>query len=173
MQGFEKLLQMESFIRNGAPGFSGDGGAATNAQLNLPYGVAADASGDIFISDLNNGRIREVQASGIITTVAGSANRGFAGDGGPAVSAQMVSPYRVAVDGAGNLLIADGSNQRVRKVTATGTISTVAGNGTAGFSGDGGPPTSAELSFPWDVGVDSLGRVYIADNNNQRIRVIH
>src|SRR3989442_10483444 len=87
----------------GTPGFSGDGGPAVTAQLNLPYGVAIDGSGNVLISELNNGRIRKVSTSGIISTVAGSANRGFAGDGGPATSAQMVSPYRVAVDEAGNL----------------------------------------------------------------------
>jgi trimeric autotransporter adhesin len=157
----------------GTPGFSGDGGPATSAQLNLPYGVAIDGSGNILISDLNNGRIRQVNTSGIISTVAGSATRGFAGDGGPATSAQMVSPFRVAVDEGGNLLIADGSNQRVRKVTTAGIITTVAGNGTAGFSGDGGIATSAQLNTPYGVSLDAGGNLFVADLNNNRVRTVN
>ena len=109
-------------------------------------------SGNFLISDLNNGRIRKVSGTGVISTVAGSATRGFAGDGGLATSAQMVSPYRVAVDEGDNLLIADGSNHRIRKVNTAGIISTVAGIGTAGFSGDGGAATSAQLNTPYGAG---------------------
>jgi sugar lactone lactonase YvrE len=156
----------------GTPGFSGDGGSAISAQLNQPYGVAIDPSGNIFISDLNNGRVRKVDPAGNISTVAGSANRGFAGDGGPATSAQMVSPYRVAVDEAGNLLIADGSNQRVRKVTTAGIITTVAGNGTAGFNGDGALATNAQLNAPYAVALDARGNLLVADLNNNRVRTI-
>src|SRR5262249_5919190 len=157
----------------GTPGFSGDGGPAAGAQLNLPYGVAIDRSNNILISDLNNGRVRRVNTSGIISTGAGSASRGFARDGGPATSAQMVSPYRVAVDEGGNLLIADGSNQRVRKVTMAGIITTVAGNGTVGFSGDRGTATNAQLNLPYGVALDEGGNLFVADLNNNRVRTVN
>jgi sugar lactone lactonase YvrE len=157
---------------NGTSGFSGDGGPALSAQFSLPYGIAIDASGNILISDLNNGRIRKVDPSGTITTVAGSATRGFAGDGGPATSAQIVSPFRVAVDEAGNLLIADGSNHRVRKVTTDGIIRTAAGNGVAGFSGDGGAATNSQLNLPYGVALDAGGNLLIAELNNNRVRTV-
>ena len=163
---------IHTFAGNGTAGFSGDGGPGTSAQLNLPYGVAVDSAGNVLVSELNNGRVRRVNTSGIISTVAGSATRGFAGDGGPATSAQMVSPYRVAIDEAGNILIADGSNQRVRKVTTAGIISTVAGNGTAGFSGDGGLATNAQLNAPYGVTLDANGNLLIADLNNNRVRIV-
>src|SRR5262249_39957012 len=115
-------------------------------------------------------RIRKVNGSGIIVTVAGGATRGFAGDGGPATSAQMVSPYRVAVDEGGNLLIADGSNNRLRKVTTAGIISNVAGKGTAGFNGDGGTATNAQLNLPYGVALDAGGNLFVADLNNNRVR---
>jgi sugar lactone lactonase YvrE len=165
--------KINTIAGNGTAGFSGDGGPAIGAQLFLPYGVAIDSSGGVLISDLNNGRIRRVDTSGNINTVAGSAVRGFAGDGGAATSAQMVSPYRVAVDEGGNLLIADGGNQRVRKVSTAGIISTVAGNGTAGFSGDGGPATSAQLNLPYGVALDAAGNLFIAEQNNNRVRVVN
>ena len=158
---------------NGTPGFSGDGGPAVAAQLNLPYGVAIDSSGNVLISDLNNGRIRLVNTSGIINTVAGSASRGFTGDGGPATNAQMVSPYRVAFDEGGNFLIADGSNHRVRKVSTAGTITTMAGNGVAGFSGDGGSATNAQLNLPYGLAFDAAGNLLIAELNNNRVRIVN
>src|SRR5437667_1779384 len=124
---------------NGSRGFSGDNGLALSAQLNYVHGVAADSAGNVFIADTNNNRIRKVTPAGFITTVAGTGTWGSGGDGGPAVSSQLSGPRGVAVDQAGNLFIADTGNNEIRMVTAAGVISTVAGNGTAGFSGDGGP----------------------------------
>ena len=155
---------------NGTRGFSGDGGPATSASLALPHGVAVDAAGNLFIADQGNQRIRKVDPAGIITTVAGNGTRGFSGDGGPATSASLAIPRRVAVDAAGNLFIADQVNQRIRKVDAAGIITTVAGNGTRGFSGDGGSATSASLANPMGVAVDASDNLYIADSGNSRIR---
>jgi len=157
---------------NGTEGFSGDGGAATGAELNNPDGIAVDSAGDIYIADSGNNRIRVVSASaGTITTVAGNGMIGFSGDGGAATSAELHSPNGVTLDGAGNLYIADSGNNRIRMVSA-GTISTIAGTGTAGFSGDGGAATSAELDNPDTVAVDAAGNLYIADTLNNRIRMV-
>jgi len=157
---------------NAAQRYSGDGGPATSASLFLPHGVAVDSSGNLYIADQYNNRIRKVSAGGIITTVAGNGAKAFSGDGGPAANASLAAPVGVAVDGSGNLYIADWGNNRLRKVSAAGTITTVAGNGIAGFSGDGGPATSASLSWPEGVGVDAAGNLYIADSNNERIRKV-
>jgi sugar lactone lactonase YvrE len=156
----------------GTQNYGGDGGAATSAQLHMPWGIALDAAGNLFIADSGNHRIRKVTPSGIISTVAGTGQYGYSGDGGPAVSAQISEPWGMAVDGAGNLYFADTRNHRVRKVTAEGIISTVAGIGTAGWRGDGGPPTLAELDNPSAVAVDAAGNLYIADMNNHRIRKV-
>jgi sugar lactone lactonase YvrE len=158
---------------NGTEGYSGDGGPATSAELRAPYGVAVDNAGNLFIADLGNNRIRMVTAAGTITTVAGNGTNGYSGDGGPATSAELSIPWGVAVDGAGNLFIADWGNQRIRKVNTAGTITTVAGNSAQGYSGDGGPATSAELSLPSGVAVDGAGNLFIADTNNQRIRMVN
>src|SRR2546428_362876 len=157
---------------SGAPGLDGDGGLATSAQLRYPSSVAIDTAGNLFIADTSNNRIRRVAAgTGIITTVAGTGNPGFGGDGGPATSAQLNYPSSVAVDTAGDLFITDQSNLRIRRVAAgTGFISTVAGTGTPGFSGDGGPATSAQLNYPTSVAIDTAGNLLIADANNDRIR---
>jgi uncharacterized protein (TIGR03437 family) len=169
---------------NGTRGFSGDGGQATNAQLNLePFDpdfglgdagfVAVDGSGNVFIADSGNGRIRKVSPSGIITTVAGNGPTCCSsGDGGPASSAQLNAPSGVAADNAGNIFIADSSNHRVRKVSPSGIITTVAGNGAPGYSGDGGPATDARLHYPSGVAVDGTGNVFIADSSNHRIRLV-
>jgi sugar lactone lactonase YvrE len=159
---------------NGTPGYSGDDGAATSAELNYPSGVAADSAGNLYIADTNNHRIRKVAANtGTITTVAGNGTLGYSGDGGAATGAELDTPGGVAVDSAGNLYIADTNNHRIRKVAAsTGTITTVAGNGTKSYSGDGGPATNAELHYPDGVDVDSAGNLYIADTNNHRIRKV-
>jgi sugar lactone lactonase YvrE len=158
---------------NGTAGYNGDGVAATSAELNSPTGVAVDGAGNLYIGDKSNNRIRKVTAStGLISTVAGNGTAGYNGDGIAATSAELDSPPRVAVDGAGNLYIADQSNNRVRMVTAsTGLISTVAGNGTAGYNSDGIPATSAELNNPYGVAVDGAGDLYISENN-QRIRKV-
>ena len=157
----------------GTVGFSGDGGPATSAELNDPYGVAVDGSGNLYIADTQNNRVRKVDGSGTITTVAGTGTAGFSGDGGPATSAAALRSPGVAVDGSGNLYIADYANSRVRKVDGSGTITTVAGTGTAGFSGDGGPATSAELDHPVGVAVDGSGNLYIADYDNNVVRKVN
>jgi hypothetical protein len=157
---------------DGTPGFSGDGGPATNASLRVPSGVAVDAAGNLYIVDTGNSRVRKVSPSGTITTVAGSGTYGFSGDGGQATDADLSSPTGVAVDAAGNLYITDQGNQRVRKVSTTGTITTVAGDGTTGFSGDGGPATNASLNLPTGVAVDAAGNLYITDQGNQRVRKV-
>jgi uncharacterized repeat protein (TIGR01451 family) len=149
-------------------GFSGDGGSAVDAALNSPQGVAVDIAGNLYISDQGNQRIRRVTPNGIINTVAGNGTAGFAGDKGPATSAELNSPKGVAVDLAGNLYIADQQNEVIRKVSPAGIITTFAGQGFfPGMSGDGGPATSATLNFPVAVAVDSLGNLFIGDGSYQ------
>jgi sugar lactone lactonase YvrE len=155
---------------NGTAGFSGDGGPATAAQLHFPSGVAVDGAGDLYIADSVNERVRRVSPSGVIATVAGNGTFGFSGDGGPATAAQLGFPNQLAVDGIGNLYITDADNQRVRRVSPSGVISTVAGNGIAGFGGDGGPATAAALHNPSQLAVDTVGNLYIADTVNDRVR---
>ncbi len=157
---------------NGTNNFSGDGGPATSAQMNSPFGVTQDSSGNLYISDSGNNRIRKVTTSGIISTFAGNGASGFSGDGGLAASAQLSGPAGLAVDAAGNLYIADVNNNRIRKVTPAGIISTVAGSSSQGFAGDGGPATSAKLTLPEGVAVDATGNLYIADMFNNRIRMV-
>jgi sugar lactone lactonase YvrE len=161
-----------TFAGTGAQGFSGDGGPATSAQLNLPTGVAVDGQGNVYIVDTNNSRVRKVDPAGTITTFAGSGTQGFSGDGGPATAAQLTVPEDVAVDGQGNVYIVDTYNNRMRKVDPAGTITTFAGSGTQGFSGDGGPATAAQLNLPDGVAVDGRGNVYIPDTNNDRVRKV-
>jgi sugar lactone lactonase YvrE len=149
---------------NGANGFSGDGGPATDASLSGPAGLAVDGSGDLFISDAENNRVRAIGTNGVIATVAGNATNGFFGDGGPATNASLSGPAGLAVDAWGNLFIADSGNRRIRKVDTNGVITTVAGNGDAGFYGDGGPATNAFLESPAAVAVDLFGNLFIADS---------
>jgi len=163
---------INTIVGTGIAGYSGDGGQATAAELNQPYGVALDAVGNLYIPDYNNNVIRMINTSGIITTIAGNGSFGFSGDGGQATAAELNSPKGVTFDAVGNLYIADFYNSRVRKITTTGIISTVAGNGTAGFSGDGGNATSAEIEFPYGVALDAAGSLYIADGSNNRIRKV-
>ena len=158
---------------NGMPGNSGDGGMAVAAGLNNPNGVAVDAVGNLYIADQGNSSVRKVSAAGIIITIAGTGASGYNGDGIPATAAQLYNPYAVAVDRAGNVYISDVDNERIRKVGTTGIITTIAGTGTAGVSGIGGPATAAELSEPIGVAVDSAGNVYIADAWNSRICAIN
>ncbi|HEY0264280.1 MAG TPA: Ig-like domain repeat protein [Granulicella sp.] len=166
--------EVTSVAGSGMQGFAGDGGPATTAELDSPSGVAVDAVGNLYIADTHNHRVRRVDgATGVIATVAGSGVAGFAGDDGAVASARLDVPSGVAVDAAGNLYIADTGNQRVRLVNAaTGVISTIAGNGTQGFGGDGGPASSAELNQPQGVAVSASGDVYIADAGNRRVRVM-
>ena len=157
---------------DGKQGFSGDGGPATSAQIFNSHGIAVDSSGNLYIADTDNHRIRKVSISGIITTVAGKGTEEFSGDGGAATSAGLGNPWGVALDPSGNFYIADAVDCRVRKVSNLGTISTVAGSGTRGFGGDGGPATSAELGYTGGVALDSAGNIYIADVENNRIRKV-
>jgi sugar lactone lactonase YvrE len=156
---------------NSRPGFSGDGGPAVRAQLSSPVGLALDAAGNLYIADSGNHRIRRVAPNGVIVTVAGSGAAGFSGDGGPAASAQFSAPTGVAVDSGGNLYIADTGNHRVRKVTPDGIVTTVAGNGTATFSGDGGAAVNAQLSAA-GIALDKADNLFIADTQNLRIRKV-
>ncbi|PYT29167.1 MAG: hypothetical protein DMG57_12600 [Acidobacteria bacterium] len=156
----------------GEQGFVADSVTAITAPLNSPGQLGVTSAGDLFIADTGNHRVRKVGADGIISTVAGSGSAGFSGDGGPAASAQLSSPSGVAVDSAGNVYIADTGNNRIRKVSVGGNITTLAGNGTEGHTGDGGPASSAELSSPAGLAVDSAGNVYVADTGNYVIRRI-
>ena len=171
---FGQTYTIHTVAGTGTGGYSGDNGQATSAQLAQPSGVAADAAGNLYIADRDNNRVRKV-ANGVITTVAGMGPTNsagtFGGDNGPATSAHLSSPSGVAVDAAGNLYIADTANHRIREVT-NGMITTVAGNGTRGFSGDNGPATSAQLNYPSSVAVDSAGNLYITDPYNNRIRMV-
>ena len=157
---------------DGTYGYSGDGAAATSAKMRYPAGVAVDSSGNLYIADMYNHRIRKVATNGIISTVAGSGTAGNSGDGGAAISASLNYPYGIAVDSSGNLYIADTENHSIRKVGTNGVISTVAGIGTFGYHGDGGAATSAALTYPTSVAIDSSGNLYIADQYNHRIRKV-
>ncbi len=153
-------------------GYSGDGGAALFSALSSPEGLAFDGSGSLYVADYGNNRIRKISSAGIISTYAGNGTSGFSGDGGPATAAQINQPIGLAFDPSGNLYISDRSNQRIRKVTPGGVISTFAGNGTQSFSGDGGAATGAALNNPWGVATDAAGNVYIADGGNNRLRKV-
>jgi uncharacterized protein (TIGR03437 family) len=157
---------------NGLESYSGDGGAAAVAQLNNPAGVALDSSGNLFVADTLNHRVRKISPTGAITTVAGTGVAGVSGDGGPATSAQLDSPMGVAMAGSGVLYIADTGNNRIRMVAANGMIFTLAGNGNASFYGDGGLGAFASVHAPQGVAVDNNGDVLLADTGNQRIRSI-
>lgn len=157
-------------VAGGTAGAGGDGGAATSASLNYPAAVAVDSSGNLYIADLGNDRIRKV-SGGIITTVAGSGLPGYNADNISATTAQLYLPKGVAVDSSGNLYIADTGNNRIREVSS-GIITTIAGNGTSGYSGDKGAATAAQLNAPAGVAVDPTGIVYIADTANNVIRKI-
>ncbi|MCP4263323.1 MAG: hypothetical protein GY774_38325, partial [Planctomycetes bacterium] len=157
---------------NGQIIYSGDGGPASEAGLRFPYGVAVDSIGNVYIADTGNQRIRKVDTSGIITTVAGNGQYGYSGDGGPASEAELYEPIGMSVDSIGNIYVSDSGNHRIRKVDTSGIITTVAGSGQYGYSGDDGPATEAELYWPRDVAVDSIGNIYIADTDNGRIRKV-
>ena len=158
---------------SGEHGYSGDGGLATDAMLASPIAVTVGAKGDLYIADHRNSRLRKVDATtGVITTVAGTGEQGFRGDGAPATQAAISLPRDVALDADGSLYIADGANNRIRKVDPDGTITTVAGTGSTEFSGDGGPAHLANLSMPYSIALDREGTLYIVDTGNRRIRRI-
>ena len=159
-----------TFTGTGKWGTGGDGGPATEAPLPQPLGVAVDSQGNVFVSTRE--RIRRIDQSGIITTVAGTGYRGYSGDGGPAVNAELGRPHGIAFDAAGNLYFADWQNNRIRRIDTTGVITTFAGNGELGSSGDGGPATQARLHHPLGVSVDAAGNVYLAEDDGGRIRRI-
>ena len=151
---------------NNTAGFSGDGGAATLAQMRGPNGIAADTSGNFYFCDTRNNVVRKVNSSGIIQTVAGNNTAGYSGDGGAATLAQLSRPLGLSISVTGNLFIADSRNNVVRMVNTSGNISTFAGNAVMGYSGDGGPATMANLYKPNGIGVDAMGNVFISDSSN-------
>jgi sugar lactone lactonase YvrE len=159
----------------GLPGYSGDGGPASAAQLQQPIGIAVDSAGNVFFADNSNNVIREVfRKSGLIETIAGKGTKGWSGDGGPAVNAELNDPLGLALDGAGNLLIADCDNNLLREVNLrAGTISTLASDISRDFRGDSTPTALADLYHPWGLAVDSAGNVFVADMENSRIREIN
>lgn len=156
----------------GAAGFGGDGGPALSALLRTPFALARDGAGNLYFSDVGNRRIRKIDTGGMIQTVAGTGVFGSAGDGGPATSAQLQDPRGLAVDAAGDLYLADFAAHRVRRVSTLGIITTIAGTGVAGFSGDGGSAAAAQVNGPWGLVIDSGGSLYVSDFNNHRVRRI-
>jgi sugar lactone lactonase YvrE len=163
---------ISTYAGTGIQGYSGDGGLAINSELSQPQGVAFDAVGNLYIGDYGNIRIRKVNTAGIITTIAGNGMEGYSGDGGPSTAAELSVPSGVACDTDGNLYIADEAANVIRKINTAGIISTIAGNGTAAYSGDGGVATVAELSGPISITTDGTGNLYIADAGNNVIRKI-
>jgi sugar lactone lactonase YvrE len=157
----------------GAIGFSGDGGPATAAKITRPEGLNFDRYGNLYVADDGNGRVRKIDTAGIITTIAGTGTYAFSGDGGPATAAEIDNPHDVVVDSSGNVYIADLGNSCVRKVSADGIITTIAGIGkAAGNSGDGGPATAAKINGPYGITLDCISNIYIADYSNGNVRKI-
>ena len=156
----------------GVAGFSGDNGSATTAQLNGPYAIAQDTAGNYYVADRLNNRIRKIFPNGVIITIAGTGLQGYSGDNGPAISATLNNPEQIAIDDTGNVFFADYYNHAIRKIDLSGTISTIAGTGIAGYSGDNGPATNAQLKYPWGVALDKYGDLYVADEYNHVIRKV-
>ncbi len=168
---------ISTFAGTGTAGYSGDGGQATSAKLNIPYGLAVDHIGNIYVSDQGNNVIRKVDGSGVIKTIAGNHIQGYYGDGGPATAAEFYWPVGLAFDQSGDLYVGDENNHVVRKINTSGMISTFAGNGFGGvgvgaYSGDGGSATSAELSDPMNLAFDQCGNLYISDIYNNVVRKV-
>jgi len=155
------------------PGFGGDGGPATAANLSIVSNVAADSSGNIYIADENNCRVRKVNSAGIISTFAGTGVNSYSGDSGPATAAEISKITGVAVDDSNNVYIADVGNNRIRMVNKAGIITTIAGNGSSGYNGDGGQATAAEINAPNNIWKDATGSIYIADYGNDVVRMIN
>ena len=164
--------QVNVFAGNGSFNYNGDGFQALSATLNQPQGLAFDTAGNLYVADTGHNRVRKITTAGVISTVAGDGAGRFFGDGGAATAASLNGPVGVVVDASNNLYIADKNNQRVRKVNSGGTISTVAGNGTAQFLGENVDPVTASLNFPGGVAIDSAGSLYIADTLNARVRKV-
>ncbi|MGZ3865281.1 MAG: NHL domain-containing protein, partial [Bacteroidia bacterium] len=158
---------------NGAGSYTGDGGLAINATLNYPMGIVADTvSGAIYVSDANNNAVRKIDTNGIIITIAGTGIAGYSGNGGQATSAKLKTPQGVTIDTAGTIYISDGGNNVIRKIDTAGIISTYAGTGVAGFSGDGGPAIFGKIFNPPGITVDVTGNLYIAEYYNARVRKV-
>lgn len=164
---------MTTYVGTGSSGFSGDGGKAIEARLNVPAGLAFDKSGNLYIADRNNNRVRKVDTRGTISTIAGTGTAGFSGDGGPATQAQLNLPSGVALDGKGNIFVSDRSNNRIRVIDSKGNIRTYAGSGKDGFRGDNGPALQASIDRPFGIALDRKGNLYIADRRNNRVRKVN
>ncbi len=164
---------ISTYAGTGTLGYSGDGGPATAATFRWPMVVNTDNVGNVYVVDYSNNVIRKINTSGIISTIAGTGTAGYSGDGGPATLARLAGPGGVVVDAAGNVYISDGTNNRVRKVSSTGIITTIVGTGLSGYSGDGGPATNARLWGPGPLAIDATGNLYIADRGNRVIRKIN
>lgn len=171
-----KRINKDGSIRvvagDGEARYNGDGGPALKASMQYPLDVAFDKAGNMYIADGGNHRIRKVDRAGRISTIAGTGQQGHTGDGGPAVKATFNFPIALAIDRQGNILVAERHNHCIRKITPAGTISTFAGTGSEGYSGDGGPAARAQINEPTDVAVDGNNNVYIADLANHRIRKV-
>jgi len=171
--GAAATRQITTFAGTGSAGFSGDNAPARKAQLNNPYGLARGPDGALYICDMENHRIRKVSRDGNINTVAGTGQRGYSGDGGPALQAELNEPYEIRFDKSGNMYFVEMRNHIVRRVDErTKCISTIAGNGKEGFSGDGGPAAKAELRQPHSIQLDGKGNLFICDIGNHRIRKV-
>lgn len=164
---------VSNFAGTGEKGRAGDGGPAPKAQLSGPYGIVRGPDGALYVCDCDNQLIRRIAPDGTITTFAGTGTRGYSGDGGPALKAQLSDPYEIRFDRAGNVYFVEMKNNVVRRVDAkTGAISTVAGTGKAGFAGDGGPATAAQFNQPHSIQFDAAGDLYVCDIGNNRVRKI-
>ena len=178
-QGYNRIRKVNpsgiiyTIAGTGVSGFSGDNGPATNAKLAGPYSIAIDGMGNVFVADVDNERIRRISPTGIIKTVAGTGTASYNGDNIPATAAHLFEPVGVAVGSDGDLFIADAWNNRIRKVTPSGVITTVAGTGIAGFSGDGGSPLLAQFKNIYGIALSSNGDIIVSDNGNNRIRYIY
>ena len=162
---------LSTIAGTGFQGYSGDGGPATAAQVNSPFGVAVDSTGSVYIADTGNNVLRVVTPDGNIKTAAGTGIAGHVGDGGPALAAQLAAPISVVVDAGGAIYFSD-SGSRVRKVTPDGTIATILGGNTPGYTGDNGPAANAQISSPAGLALDSAGNLYVADTQNNAVRVL-
>jgi hypothetical protein len=157
---------------NGTSGFGGDGGPAKMAKLSSPIGVRIDKKGNLYIADEGNDRIRKINTNDTIVTIAGNGKSGYIADGGLADTTALNNPFLALPDNNGNIYIADADNNRIRMINSSGIINTVVGNGVASYSGDGGSPTSASINGPTGISLDSVGNLYIADINNNRVRKV-